>query len=237
MGACLFGTLILVVSRFCIGYLKALRFRLAYSPFVNKDTLKALVKAGRPLPSEAANARAAIIAVKKPGMLSREDRINPQESRKAAAKFRDEFVKTFKKAGAVILGFEGEVAFACFGSPLEKIKSANKTDNCSLRAARMVENLLKIASPHIGGMQLSDCRYGIETGDCAFSWSETGGYTANGRAVIRARLFASLAKRCKVRAIIGESARKEAGLTARKLSSLESAGPGDSGNFYELCTK
>jgi hypothetical protein len=234
MGACLFGTLVLFVSRFCISYHRALRFRLAYSPFVNKETLKALVKAGRPMPSEAANAHAAIIAVKKPGLLSREDRINPLESKKAAAKFRDEFVKTFKKAGAVILGFEGEIAFACFGSPLEKIKSVNKTDNCSLRAARMVENLLKIASPHIGGMQLSDCRYGIETGDCVFSWSEAGGYTANGRAVIRARLFASLAKRCKVRAVIGESARKEAGLTARKLSSLESTGPGEGGNFYEL---
>jgi hypothetical protein len=234
MGACLLGTLVLFVSKFSIGYGRALRFRLAYAPYVDKDTPKALLKAGRPLPSEAANARAAVIAVKKPGMLNREDRVNPLESKKAAAKFREEFLKTFKKSGAVILGFEGDVAFACFGSPLEKTRSMNKNDNCSLRAARMVENLLKIASPQIGGMQLSDCHYGIEAGDCVFSWSEAAGYTANGRAVIRARLFASLAKRCRVRAIIGESARKEAGLAARKLSSLETAGPGESGNFYEL---
>jgi hypothetical protein len=237
MGSCLFGTLLLFVCRFCIGYGRATRFRLAYAPYVDKDMLKALLKAGRPLPSESANAHTAVIAVKKPGMLSREERSNPLESKKAAAKFREDFLKTFKNAGAVILGFEGDTAFACFGSPLERIISMKKIENCSLRAASIVERLLKIANSQISGMQLSDCHYGIEAGDCVFSWSEAAGYTANGRAVIRARLFASLAKRCHVRAIIGESARKEAGLEARKLSSLETTGSGENGNFYELPIK
>jgi hypothetical protein len=240
MGACLFGTLALFVSRFCIGYDRELRFRLAYAPYVEKDLLNTLVEAGRPLPSETIKSRAAIIAVKKPDLLTREDRINPLESKMAAARFREDFLKTFKKAGAVVLGFEGDIAFACFGSPLEKIKGSGRYDNCSLRAARMVEKLLRISGSQIGGTQLSDCLYGIEAGDCVFSWSAASGYTANGRAVIRARLFASLAKRCKVRAIIGESARKEARLTARKLSSLNVKTNGmannsdESGNFYEL---
>jgi hypothetical protein len=243
MGACLFGTLTLFVSRFCIGYGRATRFRLAYAPFVEKDMLKALLKAGRPLPSETVKSRAAIISVKKPNLLSREDRVNPLEAKKAAAKFREDFLKTFKRAGAVILGFEGDVALACFGSPLEKVKGVKKTDNCSLQAARLVEKLLKISSSQIGGT-LADCLFGIEAGDCVFSWSEAAGYTANGRAVIRARLFAALAKRCNVRAIIGEAARKEAGLAARKLSSLnvnadgttnvKTDGQDQSGNFYEL---
>jgi hypothetical protein len=235
MGACLFGTLVLFVSRFSIGYGRALRFRLAYTPYVEKDMLKALIKAGRPLPSEAVNAYAAIIAVKKPEMLNREDRATPQESKKAAAKFREDFLKTFKKAGAVILGFEGDVALACFGSPLERIKGAGKKDNCSLRAARLVEALMNVSNSQINSSQLSDCRYGIEAGDCVFSWSEAAGYTANGRAVIRAKLFASLAKRCNVRAIIGETAKKESGRVARKLSSLgKTAGSDENGNFYEL---
>jgi len=240
MGACLLGTLVLFVSRFSIGYGRALRFRLAYAPFVEKDTLKALIKAGRPLPTETVNAHAAIIAVKKPGMLNMEDRANPLESKKAAAKFREDFLKTFKKAGAVILGFEGDVALACFGSPLERVKGMKKNDNCSLRAARVVEILLKSLNSQVGGSQLSDCRFGIEAGDCVFSWSEAAGYTANGRAVIRARLFASLAKRCNVRAIIGETAKKESGRVARKLSSLnvnangKAAGSDENGNFYEL---
>ncbi|MDR2575403.1 MAG: hypothetical protein LBC52_03065 [Treponema sp.] len=248
MGACLLGTLVLFIFRFSIGYGRALRFRLAYAPFVEKDILKALVKAGRPLPSETVNAHAAIIAVKKPGMLNMEDKANPLESKKAAAKFREDFLKTFKKAGAVILGFEGDVALACFGSPLERIKGMKKNDNCSLRAARMVEILLKSLNSQTSGSQLSDCRFGIEAGDCVFSWSEAAGYTANGRAVIRAKLFCSLAKRCNVRAIIGETAKKESGRVARKLSSLnvntdgitngkaagKAAGSDENGNFYEL---
>jgi hypothetical protein len=243
MGACLFGTLVLFVSRFSIGRGRALRFRLAYAPFVDNDILKALVKAGRPLLSETVRSHAAIIAVKKPGLLSREDKAVPLESKKAAAKFRDDFLKIFKKAGAVILGFEGDIALACFGSPLERIRGIKKNNNCSLQAANMVENLLKFSGSQISGTQLSDCLFGIEAGDCVFSWSEASGYTANGRAVIRARLYATLAKRCRVRAVIGESAKKEAGFEARKLSSLnvnsgglaagKAAGP-DENNFYEL---
>jgi len=240
MGACLIGTLILFISRFSIGHGRELRFSLAYAPYVEKDMLKALVKAGRPLLSEAVNAHAAIIAVKKPGLLSREDRANPLESKKAAAKFRDDFLRAFKRAGAVILSFEGDVALACFGSPLERIQGVKQIGNCSIRAANLVEKLLKIANSQVNGTQLADCRFGIESGDCVFSWSAAAGYTANGRAVIRARLFASLAKRCQVRAIIGESAREEAGIEARKLSSLNvnadgfTIGSNENGNFYEL---
>jgi hypothetical protein len=240
MGACLSGILILFIFRFSIGHGRELRFRLAYAPFVEKDILKALVKAGRPLPSETVSAHAAIIAVKKPGMLSKEDRASPLESKKAAAKFRDDFLKTFKQAGAVVLSFEGDVALACFGSPLERIKSMKQVGNCSIRAANLVERLLKIASSQVNGTQLADCRFGIESGNCVFSWSAAAGYTANGRAVIRARLFASLAKRCQVRAIIGETAKKEAGIAARRLSSLNvnadgfTIGSTENGNFYEL---
>jgi hypothetical protein len=240
MGACLFGTLILFVSRFSIGHGRELRFRLAYAPYVDKDILRALVKAGRPLPSEAVSAHAAVIAVKKPGLLSREDKANPQESIKAAAKFRDDFIKTFKRAGAVILSFEGDIAFACFGSPLERIKGLKQIGNCSMRAANLVEKLLKISDSQVNGTQLADCRFGIESGNCIFSWSAAAGYTANGRAVIRAKLFASLAKRCQVRAVIGETARQEAGIPARKLSSLNvnadgfTLGSNEDGIFYEL---
>jgi len=240
MGACLFGTLILFVFRFSVGHSRELRFRLAYAPYVEKDMLKALVKAGRPLPSEAVSVHAAIIAVKKPGLLNKEDRANPLESKKAAAKFRDDFLKTFKRAGAVVLSFEGDIALACFGSPLERIKNMKQIGNCSLRAANLVEQLLKIASSQVNGTQLEDCRFGIETGECVFSWSAAAGYTANGRAVIRARLFASLAKRFHVRAIIGESAKQEAGIEARKLSSLNvnddgfTIGSNENGSFYEL---
>jgi len=232
--------LILFVFRFSIGHGRELRFRLAYSPYVEKDMLKMLIKVGRPLPSETVSAHAAIIAVKKPGLLSKEDRANPLESKKAAAKFRDDFLTTFKRAGAVILSFEGDIALACFGSSLERIKGLKQIGNCSMRAANLVEKLLKISDSQVNGTQLADCRFGIESGNCVFSWSAAAGYTANGRAVIRARLFASLAKRCQVRAIIGETAKQEAGIPARKLSSLNvnvdgfTLGSNENGSFYEL---
>jgi hypothetical protein len=243
MAACLLGTLALFVSRLCIGYGMELRFRLAYAPYVGKSILKALVKAGRPLLSETLNAHAAVIAVKKPDLFRMEDGAAPLEAKKAAAKFRDEFSSKFRQAGAVILGFEGDVALACFGSPLGQIRDSKEKDDCSLLAVCMVEELLKGSGSKNNGALLSDCRFGIEAGDCAFSWSAAAGYTANGRAVVRARLYATLAKRCKVRAVIGETLRKEAGLQARKLSSLETGSAaangenGENGNFYELAIK
>ncbi|MDR2953006.1 MAG: hypothetical protein LBU82_07165 [Treponema sp.] len=237
MAACFSGTLALFVSRSCIGYGRVSRFRRAYAPYVGKDTLNALIKSGRPLPSEILTAYAVIIAVKKTDLFNMENREEAAESGKAAARFRNDFLRTFKRAGAVILGFEGDIALACFGSPLEQKNDIIEINNCSLRAALMVKKILKDSSYKNSGSQLSDCRFGIEAGECVFSWSEAAGYKANGRAAIRARLYASLAKRCNVRAIIGESAMREAGLEERKLSSLDKAGPDEAVNYYELTMK
>jgi hypothetical protein len=237
MTACFSGTLVLFVSRTFIGYGRVSAFRHAYAPYVGADMLDELIKAGRPLPSETLNAYASIIVVKKTDLFRMEDREEPAETGKAAAKFRDEFLKTFKHSGAVILGFEGDIALACFGSPLEQKNDMSNAVTCSLRAVRLIQKLMKITSFKNSGSQLSDCRFGIESGDCVFSWSEAAGYTANGRAVVRARLFASLAKRHNVRAVIGESASEEAGLEKRKMVSLGATGPGEYGKYYELTVR
>jgi hypothetical protein len=234
MIACLSGTLLLFISRSIIGYDRVSRFRHAYAPYVGKDMLKALIEAGKPQPSETLNSFAAIIAIKKPGLINIENKSEPLETKKAFAKFREDVLRTFKRAGAVILGFEGDIAFVCFGSPLEQVKYTVESDNSSLRAAQLVEELLKASGYKSIGSQLSDCWFGIEAGDCVFSWSEAAGYKANGRAVVRARLFTALAKRHNVRAILGEAARVEAGLEARKLGSLDPSGSSESGNYYEL---
>ena len=234
MTACFSGTLVLFVSRTCIGYSRVSHFRHAYAPYVGNDMLNALIQAGKPLPSETLSAHTAIIAVKKPELFRIEDRADPAEAGRIAAKFREEFLRTFKRAGAVILGFEGDIALACFGSPLEQKNDKNFIENCSLRAANLIKKLMVITKSQNSGSQLSDCRFGIEAGDCVFSWSQASGYTANGRAVVRARLFATLAKRHNVRAIIGESVRKDAGLEQQIVTSLNKAGSGEYGNYYEL---
>jgi class 3 adenylate cyclase len=231
MAGCLGGTLFLFISGFCVNYGKKLRFRYTLAPFVNNTMLRKLRKPDCLIHSETLCANAAVIAVKKSGLSGLEDREKPLEAAIAAAKFKEDFSRIFKQAGAVILGFEGDVMLACFGSPLEQItngKPGEQEMNPSLRAIRFVRELLG------KNTFLPECRFGIEAGECAFSWPETGTYTANGRPVVRARIFALLAKRYKVNAVIGEPVKNAAGLQARKLSALGSGGTDNPENFYEL---
>jgi hypothetical protein len=218
--ALLGGTLVLFVSRFCISHDRTLRFRLAYTKSLNSTMLKTLVKAGHPLLSETLCAQAVIIAVKNPGMPGREDRETPLEASRSAVEFRREFSRLFKQQGALILGFENDIALACFGSPPQRT-CREDTKHPAARAISCIRAILQ--SP-----LSSEWRFGIESGECAFSWSVETGYTANGHPVARARIFAALAMRFKVRAIIGRSASRSNGQNLRKIASLA----GES--FYEL---
>jgi hypothetical protein len=182
--------------------------------------LKTLVKAGRPLLSETLCAQAVITAVRNPGMSGKEDREAPLEAARAAAEFRREFTRLFKQQGALILGFENDIALACFGSPPQRT-CREDTKHPAARAVSCIREILQ--SP-----LSSEWRFGIESGECAFSWSVETGYTATGHPVARARIFASLALRYEVRAIIGRSASRSSGQNLRKVASLE----GES--FYEL---
>jgi hypothetical protein len=214
VAALLGGTLVLFVSRFCISHDRSLRFRLAYTKSVNGVMLKTLVKAGHPLLPETLCVQAVIIAVKNPGMSGREDRETPLDASRSAAEFRNEFSRLFKQQGALILGFENDIALACFGSPPQRT-CREDTKHAAARAVSCIREILQ--SP------LScEWRFGIESGECAFSWSPETGYTANGHPVARARIFAALALRFKVRAIIGRSASRSSGQNLRKIASLAS---------------
>jgi hypothetical protein len=220
MAALLGGTLVLTVSRFCISYDRSLRFRLAYISSVNSAMLRQLIKTGRPPLSETLCAQAVIIAVKNPGMSGREDRETPLEAAQAAVEFRYEFSRMFKRQGALILGFENDIALACFGSPPQRICRESVTHP----AARAIPCIKEILENPFS----AEWCFGVESGECAFFWSQETGYTANGHPVARARVFASLAHRYHVRAVIGESARKSSGLNLNKLAALSGE------NFYEL---
>jgi len=220
IAACLGGTLFLTVSRFCTSYGRMLRFRLAYGPAVNGDMLKRMLKAGRPSLAGISCVQAAIIAVKNPGMSGNEDRGAPLETAKAAAAFREEFSRIFKRKGALILGFENDIALACFGSPPERV-CRNEATHPAARAVNCIGEIIKES-------RSVPWYFGLESGECAFSWSGKTGYTANGHAMVRARLLVSLAQRYQVRAVIGESAKENSDILARKISSF--AGE----NFYKL---
>jgi len=218
--AMLGGTLFLCVAGFCISYGRMLRFRLAFTGLVNNHMLRRLVRIGRPPLAETLSAQAVIIAVKNAGMSGKEDRESPLEAAQAAAEFRREFSRIFRRHGALILGIENDIALACFGSPPQRLCGEAVTHPAAL-AIPCIRELFN-------NPRTANWRLGIEAGECSFSWSEETGYTAHGRPMIRARLFTSLASRYNVQAIIGETARKSSGLNLRKLASLA----GD--DFYEL---
>jgi hypothetical protein len=212
MTACLTGTLFLTISRFCIGYGRMSRFRLAYLGSVNKAMLKQLVKAGRPLPSEIVCAKAVIVAVKNSGMTGKEDQGLALESAKAVMDFRWDITSVFKRRGGLILGYENDLVLACFGSPPQRI-CGESNENPVTKVISCIRDILENAKS-------TEWHFGIESGECSFYWSDKTGYTANGHAVVRARMFASLAVRHNVRAIIGNSASKGSRLQGIKLSSL-----------------
>ncbi|MCL2043492.1 MAG: hypothetical protein FWG89_05070 [Treponema sp.] len=230
--ACLGGTIILSGFGFHAAYGRNLLFKFAFAASVQKKMLKKIQKKSSDLLSETMCAEAVFIVVKNYRMAFVEDREKPQKAAQETADFRKTISRYFMQTGAQMLSFEGDTALACFGSPLERLMQAKNQDipvqQSIERAVQCVTNLLESPLGFSHNSPLLGCRIGIAAGECAFFWSEETGYTANGRAIVRARIFASLANRFRVKAIIGESAAYTTQLMAHKLSALS----GES--FFEL---
>jgi class 3 adenylate cyclase len=109
-------------------------------------------------------------------------------------------------AGGVIAGFEGDTILACFGSPLDKSGSPVE------KAMNFVSELLKDEKLPL--------RFGIDAGECNFSWSSSAGFSVNGRPAVRARVLASKTVRLKARALITDFVREKINLDAKKIDSL-----------------
>jgi class 3 adenylate cyclase len=213
-----FGLSLLVVNR------GARVCRHVYGPTVGTPCLRQLIKAGRPAPSLHLFTPAAIIAVRRAGLLSLEDqpRENPLGGAKAVEAFREEVSALFKKAGGVILGCDGDLVLACFGSPLERTGAGPGRDpyvrytyTPALRAAEFTAELVvqKIAT---------SWRFGLDAGECVFGYQPISGYSAYGRPVVRARILSGLASRYKVRALVSESVRSHLkDIPVRKLTVLK----------------
>ena len=170
-----------------------------------------------------------------------EDKGNALAGAQAAGRFRAASADLFKKAGAVIIGIDGDLVLAAFGSPLERIAleglksdSVYKDDplyrgphNPAARAAGFITDLLT------GNQNTKAWRFGVDTGECAFTWSGLAGYSACGRPVVRARILSSLAARYKTQVLItGSVSEGLRDIPARKLNVLSSRGGREF--FYEL---
>ncbi|MDR3192336.1 MAG: hypothetical protein LBT87_04655 [Treponema sp.] len=224
-----FSLSLVIVSR------GARRFRLAYGPYVNKSCLKRLVSAGRPAVSDRISVKAAVITIRETGLLAREDRVKPLAGAGVVKEFRETASQLIKKAGGVIVGCDGDMVQACFGSPLERIGAGPSQDpyahHTRTPVARAVEFLAEIkAAP-----KTASWRFGVDAGECAFGYMPVSGYSAFGRPVVRSRILSGLASRYKTRTIISESVNGELrDIPVRKLNVLKKQGGGAGEAFYGL---
>jgi hypothetical protein len=239
--AALFGVLCSFACALFAKRRAAARFRAAYGPRMASGFLRRLIRAGRPFPWETVTVHAALVAVRDGALSGMENRRGPRESAEAAAAFREEALRLFCGAGAVMTGVEGDMAIFALGSPLErqalkKMKGGRPYDDSDAgplgpgpRAAALVLDILKNA-PRAGSW-----RFAIDTGECSFSWSAASGYTASGRAAVAARLLSSLCARYKTRLVVSSRvARSLEDLPIKKLGALTDQNSGSREEFYGL---
>jgi hypothetical protein len=201
------------------------RFKEAYGPFVSRPCLKRLMRAGNPLPSQTLTARAVVAAVRNPLLVTREDRENCLAGARALLAFQNEAADIFKKAGAVITGCEENLILASFGSPLDRTTTIALS---AAKAAGCIAGILKTP-------EYSSWRFGLDLGECAFTWSALPGYSAFGRPMVRSRIISNLASRYKVRVVV-TAAVSEAlpDILTRKLDVLKEKDGSGGAAFYEL---
>ena len=225
------------------------RFRLAYGPFVSRSCLRSVIRAGSPLPSQTVNARAAVVAIKYSGSSPRpasaefSGRDLERNHSRSILAFYEEVSEVFTKAGGTIIGTEGDIVIVCFGSPLERVFLGGKR-----KISPYEENIHALAAPAQRAVEVvletarrEECRswhFGLDIGNCTFSWTALSGYFALGNAVQRARILSRLGSRYNARIIIS-SAVNEAlpDLAAKRLDTGKGAGASGEESFYSLAVR
>ena len=222
------------------------RFRLAFGPFVSHFCLKSVIRAGSPLPSQTITARAAVAAIKysEPASRSASVEVYGRDAQGSYTRnildFYEKVFDIFTKAGGTIIGTEGDIVLVCFGSPLERVFLGGKR-----KISPYEENIHALAAPAqravdvvLEAARRPECRFwhfGLDMGNCNFSWTALSGYFALGSAVQRARILSRLVARYKAQIIIS-SAVNEAlpDLTAKKLDTTSGRSGAGEESFYSL---
>ncbi|MDR1836585.1 MAG: hypothetical protein LBQ89_02895 [Treponema sp.] len=216
LGSCFTGTLVVFYCKCAYLSRRARFFSAVYGTSVSQNVLKELIRSGKPHPSDIASATAAVVAVKDVNLLDREGKEKPQD----AARNRKTFFSSVKRfafnAGAVAAGFEGDTVLVCFGSPIDK------SYNSVSKACSLVRELLKNGK--------TAWSFGIDSGECTFSWLPETGYSVYGRPAVRARLLASKTARFNVRALVTDSILEKITSGGKKTRALRD----EDGDFYEL---
>jgi class 3 adenylate cyclase len=172
-----------------------------------------------------------------------EDRANPRSGAEASLAFRETVAHSFREAGGAVVGSEGDMVLACFGSPLERAAlggtalSSPYNDHIrareapAVRAAGFVSELLRRSGSDLW-------YYGLDTGECTFTWSPLSGYSVFGRPAVRARILSGLASRYRAQVLVTAPVNEVLpDLPAKRLDVLKERDGTGGEAFYELFLK
>ena len=214
-------------------------FRLAYAPFVSEICLKSVIQAGKPLPSHRVTAKAAILAINNTAFQNDDTDVAKAEplSLPSVLAFHEQAAAFVKNAGGTIIGNDGNIVSACFGSPLQRVLLQNKKNPLPYSSSSFspARNAVDSLSEVIRTKEYAAWSFGLDMGDCSFTWTAPSGYFALGSAVQRAKLLSRLSSRYKSRIIISETIREALpDLLARKLATVKGKAGSSGETLYRL---
>jgi class 3 adenylate cyclase len=162
--------------------------RRAYSPYVSGEALRQVLASERP--GEIRGAEVLVMALRSGRIIAPEPQAPPRAAAESLRIYREEAGALLKKAGAAITGCDGDLILAAFGAPLGSVRHGKQERTDPLdRALLLALELLR--NPRIN----REWRFGLDIGECAFSYTEISGYSALGPPVVSARLLSALARR------------------------------------------
>ncbi|MCL2230268.1 MAG: hypothetical protein FWC01_04175 [Treponema sp.] len=226
LSSSLVGILIVFFCKSAYLNYRAINFRAAYKSAVPKNILQGLINTGRPALNDVNVAYASVIAIKDNNMFGREDGEKSKDSGRIKRNFYTMVKRAVFSAGGVIAGYEGDIILACFGSPLE-LKPTLVTykyteDGQPVGTYNPIEKACALVSGLLKNEKIN-WRFGIDAGECSFSWSSEAGFCVSGRPAVRARMLVSKTARLKVRALITNLIREKIALEEKKLGGLYEA--------------
>jgi hypothetical protein len=220
------------------------KFHVSYGPYVAQPCLSYLIRAGHPRPEDRITIRAAVIAIKNPVLNLVENGKTAETSAAAIINFRNEVKKMFLKSGAVIAGVSGDTVLAAFGSPAERValhtmkNEMPYDDDAKPRGAHNpVRKAVGFLSELIDNRQdVKNWHFGIDYGECTFTWTPLSGYTVFGPPSYNARLLAANGSRQKVCVSVSKNCviKIDGALTRKHAHTI---GGNANAEFYELLTK
>jgi class 3 adenylate cyclase len=239
----LFASFVSIMMELIFKRRLALVLRRAYGPYVSSSSLKKIIKRTGPEPWETVISYSAIVAVRSNSVHTAESKDSPVMAALAVRNFRDSISQLFKDAEAVIIGSDGDLVLAAFASPLERSALMNAgiarqyMNNPNDKGkVNPIDKAISSVLAIIKKIDADGWSFGIDCGECAFTYSDASGYSAFGHAVVKARLLSTLTNKYHTKVLISENIQKHAGIAieTRQLDTLVERELGTQESFYAL---